>query len=284
MKKKISIFSIINFLLISAFCTITLIPFIHVLSVSLSDEILILQGKIGIFPKGINFEYYKAILAYPMVSRGYLNTLKYVSLGVSINMIMTVLLAYPLSRPDFRMRGFLSWFIALTMFFSGGLIPLFLVVINLGMYDTTWAMVIPGAISTFNVIILRTYFQNIPQSLIDAGKIDGCKELQVLWHIVLPSSVSGLATIGLFYMVGHWNSFLNGYMFLQDSMKHPMQLVLRKIVIVNQTIDLRQDSSPGFSDGIQYAVIIITVLPIVMVYPFIQKYFRKGLMIGSVKG
>jgi putative aldouronate transport system permease protein len=204
---------------------------------------------------------------------------------------MTILGAYPLSRKRFYGRGVFTFFIALTMFFSGGLIPTYLVMRTYKLLNTFWVMIIPGAISTWNMIIMRTFFQNIPNELEEAAIIDGCTELGVLWRIIIPLSTASIMTIGMFYAVGHWNAWFSAFIYLRDYDKYPLQLWLRMIVLQNQINDITSaqaaitETQEGLvSDTIKYAVIIVAAGPILCVYPFIQKYFVKGTMVGSVKG
>lgn len=289
--KKIQMFTIINAFIIFSICFVTLYPFLYILSVSLSNPIEILHGNVVFFPKGFNLEYYKWLL-FPEGTRtnlillGYKNSFIYVVLGGVISMILTILGAYPLSRPEFKGRIFFSFYIAFTMLFHGGLVPTYLVVSGLGLIDSIWSMVLPSAISAFNLIVLRTFFQSLPSSLIEAAKIDGCGHGKILTAIVLPCSVSGLMMVMLFYMVVQWNAYMPGLLFLiQSEEKLPMQNILRKIINMTQNSGSSESGSGrGIQEGIRYAATALTALPIIMVYPFIQKYFAKGLMIGGVKG
>ena len=212
-------------------------------------------------------------------------------IGTGINLLMTICGAYPLSRRQFYGRGVFTFFVAFTMFFGGGLIPTYLVINSYGMLDTFWVMVIPGAISTYNMIIMRTFFQGIPEELEEAATIDGCNDVQTLWKVILPLSTASLMTIGMFYAVGHWNAWFNAVIYLRDSGRFPVQLWLRTIVLQNQVRDLVEGSGAVdteaenlVADTIKFAVIVVAVLPILCVYPFVQKYFVKGVMVGSVKG
>jgi putative aldouronate transport system permease protein len=205
---------------------------------------------------------------------------------------MTVAGAYPLSRKQFFGRGVFTFFIAVTMFFSGGLIPTYLIMRSYRLLNTFWVMVIPGAISTWNMIIMRTFFQNIPTELEEAAVIDGCTDIGVLVRVILPLSTASLMTIGMFYAVGHWNSWFSAFIYLRDQARYPLQLWLRLIVLQNQINDIAllqpgavdMTSENLISDTIKYAVIIVAAAPILCVYPFIQKYFVKGVMVGSIKG
>jgi len=201
--------------------------------------------------------------------------------------VMTILCAYPLSRPQFSGRIAFTWIVTITMFFSGGLIPLYLLVTDLGLRNSIWALVLPGAINVWNMFILRTGFQQVPEDLHEAARIDGANDVQVLWTIVLPLSKAFLATIFLFYAVEHWNEFFNALIFLDDARKFPVQLVVRNIVIAGMFSQTNEMGASGYSvvdQTLKYATIMVSTLPILAVYPFVQKYFVKGITIGAIKG
>jgi putative aldouronate transport system permease protein len=231
---------------------------------------------------------YKLVFENPDVWRAYYNTIWYTLVGTTINVFMTVIGAYPLSRKNLIGRNFFTFFITFTMFFSGGLIPSFLLIKNLGLYNTRWAMVLPGAVSAWYIIIARTYFQSsIPDGLIDAAKIDGCNDISILFRIVIPLSAPIIAVLALFYAVGHWNSFFNALLYLPDKNLQPIQIYLVRVLIQAspELIGQIQDefARSAYFIQLKYAVIIITILPIICVYPFLQKYFVKGVMIGAIK-
>ena len=285
-------FEIFNISFMVLLSVIMLYPFLYVASASVSSNSSILAGRVGIIPDTIDLKAYTAVFKYKQVWNSYRNTLFYTSFGTAINLVLTILAAYPLSRKDFYGKSLFSFMIAFTMLFGGGLIPTFLVVRDLGMFNTIWAILLPGAIGTMNVIIMRTFFQGIPDSLEEAATIDGCTDMQVLVKIILPLSTASLMTIGMFYAVGHWNSWFDSMIYLRDNTKHPLQLVLRSIVLQNQINDLVsekagtsiEDGTNLIAESVKYAVIMVAVIPILCVYPFIQKYFVKGVMIGSIKG
>ena len=285
-------FEVFNVIFMILLSIIMLYPFLYVASASVSSNTSILAGRVGIIPDTFDIKAYKAVFKYKQVWNSYKNTLFYTSFGTFINLALTILGAYPLSRKDFYGKGLFTFMIAVTMLFSGGLIPTFLVVRDLGMFNSFWAILLPGAISTMNMIIMRTFFQGIPDSLEEAATIDGCTDMQVLFKIILPLSTASLMTIGMFYAVDHWNSWFSAMIYLRDSTKHPLQLVLRGIVLQNQINDLVsekagttiEDGSNLIAESVKYAVIMVAVIPILCVYPFIQKYFVKGVMIGSIKG
>ena len=268
---------------------VVLYPLIFVVSASFSDPAKVLGGEVWLLPKGFTFEAYENILHNGKIWTGYRNTIFYAAAGTFINMIMTVLAAYPLSRPDLPGRKFLMVLITLTMFFSGGLIPTYMLVKNLGMVDTAWALLVPGAIATYNLIVMRTYFQSsIPWELQEAAHMDGCSNWRLLWSIILPLSKPILAVMVLFYAVGHWNSFFNALIYIRQESLYPLQLVLREILMISQSAAV--DATVGIEDkillaeSIKYAVIIVSSLPVLVMYPFVQRHFVKGVMIGSVKG
>jgi putative aldouronate transport system permease protein len=265
----------------------TLYPFLYVVSSSLSDPVIVGKGEVWLFPKGITLDAYKAVLKDPQIWKGYYNTIWYVTVGTIINIVMTTLTAYPLSRRHFDGRNAIMMFIAFTMFFSGGMVPGYLLVKNLHLINSRWAIVIPAAIGTYNLIVMRTFFQSIPDSLHEAATIDGCSEFGIFTRIYLPLSKASIAVLVLFYAVGHWNSFFSAMMYLNNEEKYPLQMILRKILIQQDQGNMMTDVVQGrdlLSQTIRYATIIVSVLPIITAYPFLQKYFVKGVMIGAIKG
>jgi putative aldouronate transport system permease protein len=268
---------------------VVLYPLLFIVSASFSDPALVLNGEVILLPKQITLEAYRNVFQNEQIWNGYGNTILYTAVGTIINLIMTTLAAYPLSRPDLPGRGIFMVIITLTMFFSGGLIPSYLLVKNLGMVDTMWALVIPGAIATYNLIVMRTYFQsNIPWEIQEAAHMDGCSNWKLLTHVILPLSKPIMAVMVLFYAVGHWNSFFNALIYIRSKDLYPLQLVLREVLMVSQADVV--DSSVGLeskillAESIKYVVIIISSLPVLLMYPFVQKHFVKGVMIGSLKG
>ncbi|RKN74868.1 carbohydrate ABC transporter permease [Paenibacillus ginsengarvi] len=266
---------------------ITLYPFVYVLSMSISDPIQVMNNTVWLFPKGFSLDTYKKVFADGEIWVAYGNTLFYTVAGTAINVVMTFLAAYPLSRRSFSGRKPLMIGIVVTMFFSGGLIPSFILINNLGLYDTRWALLLPGAVAAFNIIIARTFFQSIPESLFESAKIDGANDIGILFRIVLPLSKAILAVLTLFYAVGHWNNYFNAMLYLTNVKLQPVSLYLMKILIQNQDPTM-QDMREAldrmlFSMQLKYTMIVITTLPIVCIYPFLQKYFVRGVMIGSLK-
>ncbi len=272
---------------------VTLYPVLHVIAVSFSSEDAYREG-IGIIPRDLDFIAYRVIFRAGTVLTATGYSFIYTILGTLINLIMTSTLAFGLSRKRLAFRKIYTIFVMIPMFFSGGLIPSFLLVNWLGIYNKIWALVIPGAISVWNMIVLRTFFQSVPNELDESAYIDGASDIQIFIKIILPVSKAGIATIGLFYAVGHWNSWFSSLVYLSDSTKYPLQMLLRQIVIESQLTkelaaagDLAALEALGQSasaDSIKYATIVVSMVPMLILYPFVQKYFVKGVMIGSIKG
>lgn len=269
---------------------IVLYPLLFTVSASFSDPSKVLGGEVWMLPKGFNVDAYANILKNDRIWTGYGNSILYTVVGTVINIIMTILAAYPLSRPDLPLRNGIMVLITLTMFFGGGLIPTYLLVRDLGMVDTMWALIVPGAIATYNLIVMRTYFQSsIPWELQEAAHMDGCTNWRLLFSIILPLSKPILAVMVLFYAVGHWNSFFGALIYIREEARYPLQLVLREILLISQSAQV-DGGSVGLekqillAESIKFAVIIVSSLPVLIMYPFVQKHFVKGVMIGSVKG
>lgn len=290
-KKSISdyIFYIVVGAIMIILSIITLYPFLYVLFASLSDpsEFMVVKGILW-HPLKATLESYKSVLNNPNIFIGYKNTLFIVAVGTFINVIFTCMGAYFLSRKGPFWKKPIMFFITITMFIDGGLIPSYLLVKDLGLYNSLWALILPGAISTFNMIMVRTAFMGIPSSLEESARIDGANDWSILFKVILPLSLPTMAVIGLFYAVSHWNSWFGANIYLNDSSKFPLQLILRDIVIQSQvgdmTIGAAMGDSYAMSFTIKYATVMVATLPILIVYPFIQKYFVKGVMVGSLKG
>lgn len=280
------IFSVINYTALAVIGFIMFYPMFYVFIVSISSAEYINQGMVSLIPRGINFEAYKRVFETASIWTGYKNTILYTVLGTAINVGMTAMCAYPLSRKEFYGRGPLTVFVTLTMFISGGMIPLYLVINNLHIMNTMWAIVLPSAISTYNMIVMRTSFSSIPDSLIESAHLDGANDIQILSRIVLPLSKPIIATMVLFYAVAHWNSYFPAMLYLNEQSKYPVQVILRDIVIEGDMAQAGDMSGMMnvVATNYKYAVIIISIIPILLVYPFLQKYFTKGVMVGAVKG
>lgn len=285
------IFDVINYVLLTLVMLIVLYPLLFVLSASVSNPETVLRGEMWLIPKQINFDAYVKIFQNKDILLGYGNTILYTLLGTAINLIMTICAAYPLARKDFLGRGLITGMIVFTMFFGGGLIPTYLLIKNLNMLDTLWVMVIPNAVAVWNIIIMRTFFQqSIPGEIQEAAMIDGCSHMQTLLRIVLPLSMPIIAVMVLFYAVGHWNSYFNALIYLSSKDKFPLQLILREILIQSDSgdmIKLTSESAVKMKmsvEGLKYAVLVVANLPMLVLYPFLQRYFVKGIMIGALKG
>ena len=276
---------------------IVLYPLIYILSASISSPQAVNSGQMWLFPKDITWAGYELVFNNPKIWNGYLNTIIYTVVGTLLNLAVTLPAAYALSRSDFIGRGWFMGFILLTMFFSGGLVPTYLVVKNLGLIDTMGALILPVAASVWNIVVARTFFQStIPKELQEAAHIDGCTNIKLFWKIVLPLSAPIIAVMALFYGVGHWNSYFSSLIYLNSEAKYPLQMVLRQILVLQEMSaettgaaisgDIAQamNSKAETASLIKYGVIVVSTLPIIAVYPFLQRYFVQGVMIGSVKG
>jgi putative aldouronate transport system permease protein len=283
------IFRTVSVILVWFVVIITLYPFLFVLSSSISEPKAVMQNKIVLFPVGFSLAAYMKVFAYPLLKTGYMNTIFYTVVGTALNMLFTALMAYPLSRKSLVAHKYFMYIVTFTLLFSGGIIPTYLVVKGMGLIDTRWALIIPTLISTWNLILLKSFFENIPKELEEAATIDGCSQLQILFRIIIPLSVPAMATLSLFYAVTHWNAFFDAILYLSNQSLFPIQIFLRNIVIDSQTADMLEGSAKSIDDlilteSVKYATIMAVAMPIIVVYPFIQKYFVKGIMIGSLKG
>ncbi|AHM66123.1 MULTISPECIES: carbohydrate ABC transporter permease [Paenibacillus] len=284
-------FDIINYVMLTIVMLLVLFPLYFVLIASLSDPNLIYSGEVWFFPKGFTLDGYGRIFSDSSIWIGYANSILYASLGTLIGVAVTVCAAYPLARKGMAGKSVIMWFLLISMFFSGGLIPTYLLIKDLHMLNTIWALVIPGAGGVFNVIIVRTFFQStIPDEMWEAASIDGCSNTRFFWSIVLPLSKSVIAVMVLYHVVGFWNGFFDALIYLNDESKYPLQLVLRNILVQNQAnssmmIDVESYAAKmRVTELIKYGVIMVSSLPLLILYPFLQKYFVKGVMIGSIKG
>lgn len=285
-------FNFLNYFCITLFFLAVLYPIVFVLSSSLSSPDAVMYGRVRLGPVEAGLEGYKALFEYKPIWRGYANSVFYTVVGTAINVALTLLAAYPLSRKNCYGRNGIMLFMTFTMIFSGGLIPTYLVVNSLNMVNTMWALVLPGAIAVWNLIITRTYFQTtITDELLDAAQIDGCTDFKFLWFVVLPLSKAIIAVITLFYAVEHWNAFFDALIYLRDKDKFPLQMFLRDILVMNEVdtsmigVDAEtMQAREGVRELLKYAVIIVASLPVLVMYPMVQKYFVKGVMIGSIKG
>ncbi|WP_309119937.1 carbohydrate ABC transporter permease [Paenibacillus sp.] len=285
------VFNVANTLLLTLVLIVVAYPLIYVVSASFSSTYAVMSGKVWLWPVEPSLEGYKAIFKNNNVLTGFANTFLYTAAGTLLNVVMTILAAYPLSRRDFRGRAGFMLLLVFTMMFNGGLIPTYLLVKELSMLDTIWSLIVPTALSVWNVIIMRTYFQTtIPHELLEASQLDGCNDFRFLLRIVLPLSGPIVAVIALFYGVGHWNQYFNAMIYLKNPDLYPLQLVLRDILIQNEVnIEMLGDAKTaaarqGLRELLKYSLIVVTSVPLLIVYPFVQKFFVKGVMIGSIKG
>lgn len=284
-------FDIFNIVFMLALIITMAYPLINVVAVSLSHRDVIDMGWVKWLPKRITLAGYEYILGQRELLITYKNTILYAGGGTIITLLLTSLMAYPLAVKGFMLSKFISIFLAITLFFSGGLIPTYLLIRGLGMIDTYFVMVIPGAISAFSVFIYRTFFQSLPNALRESAFMDGANDIRILFTIILPLSKALLATFALFSIVSHWNSYFQALIYLNDRDKYPLQMFLREIIIVassgtdNREIFAALQIRPELHHkNLQMAAIVVTMVPILMIYPFIQKYFTKGIMIGAIKG
>lgn len=260
-------------------------PLYYMAIVSVSNGLSVIRGEVKWFPIGFNLDAYRTILSDPLILRSYINTFVYTSTGTLLNVGMTALCAYPLSRPRLYGKGIITVMIIFTMLFSGGMIPTYLLVNQLGMINSIWAIIIPPAVNVWYMIIMRTFFQNIPGEMHESAYMDGANDLVVLWRIVLPLSIPVMATMIMFYAVWHWNSWFPATIYMHENKMYPVQVIMRSMVMEGggREVDPSRDLKV-IQISMRYAMIITTILPIITVYPFIQKYFVKGAMVGSLKG
>ena len=292
MKKSVSeiIGDIFIYFIMAIVIVITLWPLIYVLSMSISDPLHIMKQDVWLIPKGFSLLTYKRILSTPTIWQSYANTAYITVVGTLLNIAVTIMAGFVLSRKECFFKKPAMIMLIITMFFSGGLIPTFLVVKNLGLYNTRWALILPILTSTWNIIITRVYIEsNIPESLLESAKIDGYNDISILVKIVFPLSAPIVAVVALFAAVQYWNDFFNALIYLPDITKQPISLLLRRILLLAQASEILTESEGMeeviyYANQIKYSVIIITILPIICIYPFLQKYFTKGIMVGSLKG
>ena len=266
-------------------------PLIYIVSCSFSSTSAILGGRVWLLPVDFSLLGYETIFQYEMVWIGYYNTIVYALGGTALGVALTVMMAYPLSRKDFYPRSPIMFLVTFTMMFSGGIIPSYLLVMKLGLIDTRWAIILPGAVSAWNIIITRTYFQSaIPDQLLEASQLDGCSDFKFFMQVALPLSGAIIATNALFYAVGYWNNYFSAMMYINRERLFPLQLVLRNILILNSVENKvivnveAQAARAGLKELLKYSLIVVSTLPMMAFYPFLQKYFVRGVMIGSIKG
>lgn len=285
------IYYAINNVVLCAILLVVLYPLIYVVACSFSKPSAVLGGQVFLWPVDVSLEGYKAVFTNRFIGIGYKNTVIYTVGGTLCNVVITMLAAYPLARKDMPFRGFFMFLFTFTMFFNGGMIPNYILMIQLNLIDNRLSVILPGLIVVYNLIIARTFIQtSIPGELLEASQIDGCDDAGYFFRIVLPLSKPILAVLALYYAVAHWNAYFNAFMYLNDRMKLPLQVFLREILVANQMtenmdIDVELlERKQGLAEVLKYALIIVSTAPILCLYPFLQRYFIQGAMIGSVKG
>ncbi|NJD01972.1 MAG: carbohydrate ABC transporter permease [Ruminiclostridium sp.] len=279
----------LNAIIVGIIAFLTLYPFLYILSISLSSYAAVTLGKVFLWPIGINFDAYLTVLRDQRIGTGFYNSILYTSTGTFVSIFLTMLTAYPLSNEKLKYRRILMRMIIFAMLFSGGLIPTYLTISYLGMIDTIWAIIIPSAISPFYLILARTFIQELPGELFESATIDGCSPARMFISIVIPLSKPIIATLVLYYAVGMWNSYFIPMLYLNSDKKYPLQVFLRQIVIIAQMNGMDQrgnirGNQTLVAESLKSATLIISTIPILLFYPFLQKYFVKGIMIGAIKG
>jgi ABC-type glycerol-3-phosphate transport system permease component len=285
------IFLIVNTIFLTVVLILALYPMIFIVSSSISERTAVIEGRVWLWPVGFSLDGYKAVFEDNRIMGGYYNSAYYMIFGTMINIVMTILAAYPLSRRQMYGRSVILKLITFTMIFSGGLIPSYIITQRLGLVNTRWALMIPGAISVWNLMLARTYLQsNIPDELLEAAQIDGGSHTRFLLSIVIPLSKPILAVLVLYYSVGHWNQFFMAFIYLNDQKMFPLQIILREILIINNiqtgaVVDVQSmNAKIGLVDLLRFSLIIVASLPLWIIYPFVQRYFVQGVMIGAIKG
>ena len=289
------IFLVCVYIFVTLALIVTLYPLIYILSASMSDPAAVRTGRMVLWPVDVTLQGYRVILQNASLWRGYYNTIIYTVVGTSINLLLTIPAGYVLSRDDFQLKGFVTKMMVITMFISGGMIPTYILVNNLGITNTMWALVLPGAASVYNIVITRVFMSTtIPDELTEAAVMDGANNFKIFTAVVLPLSKPIIAVMALFYGIGHWNNFFNALLYLDDRSLYPLQMVLREILVlqdlasnpdvISEEQALYAHSQQQLAAVMKYGVMVVATAPVIMVYTFLQKYFVKGVMLGSIKG
>lgn len=283
------VFSIINYTVIGLFAVVCIFPLFYVLAYSLTPYEDYLLEPLRLIPKNVTFLAYKQIFNFPLIRTGFTSTILITVVGTLLNLFLLCISAYPLSKKHLKGRNAIMMMIMFTMFFNGGMIPNYILIGNLNLLDSYWSLILPGAISAYNLILMRNFISSIPDSLEEAAIIDGANELTILAKVIIPLSKPAIATFLLFHAVGHWNAYFNSILYITDRKKWPLMLIVREMVVDSGTSMIQQGVSAGTEAlaqpfTLKMAIIIVTILPIICVYPFVQKYFMKGMLLGSVKG
>lgn len=280
------VFDVFNTIFLGLFGIVTILPFLYIIAGSFSTETELLHRSFFIIPETFSLDAYKYIFSTPTFLRSLLVSIFVTVIGTLVQLILSLLMAYPLSKKELKGRNFILNLVIFSMLFGGGMIPTYLVVKSLGLLDSLWSLILPTAINPFNLIIIKNFFQGLPAELEESARIDGCSEMGVFWKIVLPLSTPIIATFALFYAVGIWNDFYHALLYINDTSKWPLQMYLRQVTImsdITSTGDMTEFVKPP-EQAVKLAVIVLATLPIMIVYPFLQKHFTKGMLIGSVKG
>lgn len=288
--KQDRIYYIVCYTIITLLTLIVLYPVVYVISTSFSSADRVVQGDVWLLPVDFNLQGYKIILSYKNIWIGYRNTIFYTVVGTLINLAVTLMCAYPMARKTLRGRGPIMFFFSFTMLFSAGTIPYYILMNSLGLLNTRWVLLLPGAMSVYNMIVCRTFIQtNVPDEMLEASQIDGCNDIHFFFRMVLPLSKSIIAVLALWYGVGHWNSYFDAFLYLRDNNLFPLQIFLRELLIQSQQISevtetLEEMQNMDIYVVLKYCIIVVSTAPLCCIYPFIQKYFQKGVLVGSVKG
>jgi putative aldouronate transport system permease protein len=284
------VFSVFNYMFLSLVCVLCLVPFIHIVALSLSDNAAVAGGLVKLWPVRFTAEPYLYVLDRDAFWHAFMITLKRAAIGTSLNLLLVILLAYPLSkdREKLRTRSLYVWFFFFTMLFSGGLIPSYILIKELGIMDTLWALILPGAVSVFNLILMLNFFRQVPEELEDAANIDGAGHWRTLWQIYVPVSTPAIATITLFCLVGHWNAWFDGLIYMRNAVNYPLQSYLQTVVVEFNFQTMSASEAERLAKlnnrSVKSAQMIVAAIPILLVYPFLQRYFVSGIKLGSVKG
>ncbi|MBA2940824.1 carbohydrate ABC transporter permease [Paenibacillus sp. CGMCC 1.16610] len=283
------IFVICLYVILSLLLVIVLYPLIYIVSSSFSSPAAVTSGRVWLWPVEFSLKGYAQLMDNPKIITGYANSLFYTAAGTLISVALTIMIAYPLSRKTFKGRNVLMMLVTFTLLFTGGLIPTYLVVKQMGLIDTRWALIIPNAIWVWQVIIARTFFQtSIPDELIDSSELDGCSDLRFMWSVVIPLSKPIIAVLFLMYAVGQWNAYFDALIYLKTAQLFPLQLILRSIIILNNSSNatdaLKLVERQQLAELLKYSLIVVATIPVLIIYPFVQRYFVQGMLVGSVKG
>lgn len=284
------VFDVINALILLVVMLVVAYPLIYAVSCSFSSPLMVVQSKVVLLPKNLTLIAYERVFNNQQILTGYKNTILYTLLGTAINVVLTTMTAYPLSRSDFKARKYITFLFTFTMLFNGGLIPTFLIVKRLGLMNTVWALILPGAISSWNMFIMKNYFQtSIPGELYEAARIDGADNTRILFSLVLPLSMPIIAVMVLYYGVGHWNSYFSALVYIRDSDRYPLQLVMRNFFSGQDYVEQGGGGEDAtqmllLNETMKYALIVIASVPMLVLYPLLQRFFVKGVMLGAIKG